>query len=223
MKKSFRDRITSLGLSFSKEMLIIFSIIVLFVGGAFAVYFYFKELYISIIIGVGGFILAFFYISRYSNLEREIEKNHVRELISLLNYFEIFISNKNNVYTSLKMLIPYSSTFMDEAISSLLNQIDSDKTVGPYINFAQKFNNRIIDSLMLSIYQMVDNGEDDNQFSEFDLLFSNVREKYQDELINNKQKALDVVNSFPLFGAGGITIALSMSIISIIGDYVNVI
>ena len=223
MKKSFRDRITSLGLSFPKEMLIIFSIIILFVGGAFAVYFYFKELYISIIIGVGGFILVFFYISRYSNLEREIEKNHVRELISLLNYFEIFISNKNNVYTSLKMLIPYSSTFMDEAISSLLNQIDSDKTVGPYINFAQKFNNRIIDSLMLSIYQMVDNGEDDNQFSEFDLLFSNVREKYQDELINNKQKALDVVNSFPLFGAGGITIALSMSIISIIGDYVNVI
>lgn len=223
MKKSFKDRVTSLGLSFAKEMLIIFSIIILFIGGALAVYYFLKELYIAILVGVGGFVLVFFYISRYSSLEKQIEKNHVSELISLLNYFEIFISNKNNVYTSLKMLVPYSSSFMDEAISSLLNQIDSDKTVGPYINFAQKFNNRIIDSLMLSIYQMVDNGEDDNQFSEFDLLFSNVREKYQDELIANKQKGLDVVNSFPLFGAGGITIALSMSIISIIGDYVNVI
>ena len=76
---------------------------------------------------------------------------------------------------------------------------------------------------MLSIYQIVDNGEGIGQFNEFDLLFTNIREKYQEDLIDSKKKALEVFNSFPLIGAGAITIVLSMSIISMIGDFINVI
>ena len=76
---------------------------------------------------------------------------------------------------------------------------------------------------MLSIYQMVDNGENTNQLSEFELLFTNTRMKFQEDLIDSKKKSLETLNSFPLIGAGAITITLSLAIISIIGEYVNVI
>ena len=121
------------------------------------------------------------------------------------------------------MLLPYCGQYLQDAISSLLSQIDIDKSVGPYITFASKFNNRIIDSLMLSIYQMVENGENVIELTEFDLLFNNIKNKSQEELIDSKKKSLDSLNSFPLIGAGAITIILSISIISIIGDYINVI
>lgn len=223
MKRTLKDRISLLGLNYSRELFIVFLIIVFFIGGALSIYFFFNQLYISIfVLGVGIFA-TYFYLTRYSKLEKEMETDHINELISLLNYFEIFISNKNNVYMSFKLLLPYCSTFMDEAINSLLNQIDLDKTIGPYINFASKFNSRIIDSLMLSIYQIVDNGEQQNQFSEFELLFSNVRNRYQEEMVESKKKSLDSLNSVPMMGAAGITIVLSVAIISIIGDYVNVI
>lgn len=223
MKRSLKERITALGLSYQKEMLFLILIIVLTLGLAFALYIFLKQIYAPIFVLVGGILLIYFYLSRYSSLEKRNERNHVDELISLLSYFEIFISNGNNVYTSFKMLLPYADIYVQEAINSMLMQIDVDKTIGPYINFASKFNNRIIESLMLSIYQMVDNGENSIELSEFNILFNNIKEKHFDEIIDSHRKGLDFFNSFPLIGAGAITIVLSLSIVSIIGDYINVI
>ena len=198
-------------------------LIVIVIALAFITYMFFKQIYFPLFIVGGGVIAVYFYLSRYSSLERKQEKEHVDQLISLLSYFEIFISNGNNVYTSFKMLIPYAEIFIQDAINAMLMQIDVDKTIGPYINFASKFNNRTIESLMLSIYQMVDNGENAIELSEFNLLFNNIKEKHFDEMIDSHKKSLDLFNSFPLIGAGAITIVLSLCIVSIIGDYVNVI
>lgn len=223
MKKTLKDRISALGLSYSKEMGILFLIIFAIIGAALSALFLLKEIYIAIIAFAIGVIAVYVYLSRYSSLEHKQQREYVDQLISLLSYFEIFISNGHNVYTSFQMLLPYADTYLQESISSMLLAIDTDKTVGPYINFAAKFNDRIIESLMLSIYQMVDNGESAIELSEFDVLFTNIKEKHKDELIDRKRKSLDLFNSFPLIGAGAVTIVLSLSIISIIGDYINVI
>lgn len=223
MKRSFKDRLSALGLSYTKEMLIISLIVILIISIVLVIVFILKEIYVALIAGAFGIVALYFYISRYKTMEKNKEKENVDELISLLSYFEMFISNGNNVYTSFKMLLPYCGQYLQDAISSMLNQIDTDKSVGPYITFASKFNNRVIDSLMLSIYQMVDNGENTIELTEFDLLFNNIKNKNQEELIDSKKKSLDSLNSFPLIGAGAITIILSISIISIIGDYINVI
>lgn len=223
MKRTLKDRISALGLSYQKEMMLLFTIVIATIGLAFLSFLLLKEIYVPIFIAIGGILGVYFYLSRYSSLEKANEKEHIDELISLLSYFEIFISNGNNVYTSFRMLLPYSSQFMQDAISSMLSQIDMDKTIGPYINFATKFNDRIIESLMLSIYQMVDNGENSIELTEFDILFNNIKEKHFDQLIDGRRKTLDIFNSFPLIGAGAVTIILSISIVSIIGDYVNVI
>ena len=223
MKRSLKDRINALGLSYQKEMMFLILLIVIVIALAFITYIFVKQIYFPLFIVGGGVIAVYFYLSRYSSLERKQEKEHVDQLISLLSYFEIFISNGNNVYTSFKMLIPYAEIFIQDAINAMLMQIDVDKTIGPYINFASKFNNRTIESLMLSIYQMVDNGENTIELSEFNLLFNNIKEKHFDEMIDSHKKSLDLFNSFPLIGAGAITIVLSLCIVSIIGDYVNVI
>jgi len=223
MKKTLKERITALGLSYQKEMTFLFLIVILAIALSFLTYIFLKRIYFPIFIGVGSLIVIYVYLSRYSSLEKKYENEHVDQLISLLSYFEIFISNGNNVYTSFKMLLPYADIFIQDAINSMLMQIDVDKTVGPYINFASKFNNRTIESLMLSIYQMVDNGENAIELSEFSLLFNNIKEKHFDEMIDSYKKGLDLFNSFPLIGAGAITIVLSLCIVSIIGDYINVI
>ncbi len=223
MKRTLKERIELLGLSYGKEIAILVTFLLVFVVGGVSIIFFLKETIIGAVIIAFGPIVDVVYISRYSSLEKKQEKEHVDELISLLSYFEIFISNGNNVYNSFRLLLPYCSTFMEDSINNLLLAIDVDKTVGPYINFATKFHSHVIESLMLSIYQMVDNGENISQFSEFDILFTNIRNKFQEDLIEEKKKGLELFNSFPLVGAGFITITLSISIIGIIGDYVNVI
>ena len=223
MKKSYKDRIQSLGLSYQKEVALLLAINVLVAGVGAGAYFYFHHWLAFALLGVTLIAINFLYLSRYGNLEKQKEKDHVNELISLLSYFEMFISNGNNVYTAFKMLIPYSSTFMEDAINSMLNQIDVDKSVGPFINFASKFNNRIIESLMLSIYQMVDNGENSGQFAEFNILFANISKDHQIAMIEEKKRKLNGLDTWPLIGSGAITIILAIAILNIIGDYINVI
>lgn len=222
MKKSLKTRLTLLGLSYQKEVAILLLIPMIFAIGGFAIYFFFKEVIAGVGIAIAGLVLDYLYFSRYSKLEKEMEREHINEFISLMSYFEAFISNGNNVYNSFKMLIPYSSPYMDDVINSLLIQIDMDKSVGPYITFASKFNSHVIESLMLSIYQMIDSGESTNQFTEFEFLFSNIKNSYSESLIEEKKKSLDSLNSFPLIGAGFLTITLSICIVSLIGGYINV-
>lgn len=222
MKRSFKDRISLLGLSYKKEVIVLLVLNFVLSAAGLVTYFFIREWLVLAVLGVSLLAANFLYISRYNSLEAKMEKDHVDELISLMSYFEIFIANGNNVYTAFKLLIPYSSTFMEEAINSLLYQIDVDKSVGPYITFAAKFKNRIIESLMLSIYQMVDNGENSGQFTEFDSLFSNINKEHQTMIIEEKKRKLNSLDSWPLVGSGAITIILAISILNIIGDYINV-
>lgn len=135
MKRSLKDRIAALGLSYQKEMMMLILIVVVSIGLALLSYFFLKQLYISIFAGLAGVVAIYFFLTRYSSMERAIQKEHIDQLISLLTYFEIFLSNGNNVYTSFRMLLPYADEFLQEAISSMLAAIDVDKTIGPYISF----------------------------------------------------------------------------------------
>ena len=71
---------------------------------------------------------------------------------------------------------------------------------------------------MMAIYQLSNTGD----LLEFDLIYSNIKNKQNEDLIESKKKSLDSFNSFPLIGAGAITILLALQILSTIGDYVNV-
>ena len=222
MKKSFKERLTALGLSYGKEMAVLALLIIVILALGALAYFYYKEIFVLGIALLVMMVFVYMYVSRYKMLEKKQEQEHVDELISLLSYFEIFVANGANIYTSFKNLLPYCSTYLEESISSLLKQIDIDKSVTPFLTFAYKFNNKTLESLMLSIFQMVELGGSSNQFNEFNLIFSNVSRDHKEKIMDRKKKSLDILNSFPLFGAGAITIILSISILSLIGEMVNV-
>ena len=112
---------------------------------------------------------------------------------------------------------------MKENITEFLSQIDNDKSVQPFINLASKFKTLIIESILISIYQMVEQGENVETTSEFSVLYSQLIRSHQIETIKNKERSFEIMNSFPLIGAAMLTILITFCIISIIGDIINVI
>mgnify|MGYP003297993930 FL=1 len=112
---------------------------------------------------------------------------------------------------------------MKEAIGNLLKNIDEDKSVQPFVDFARLFNNTIIENVMISIYQMIDEGENVHSVSQFSLLFNEFAKNNEENAFDKKVKSLESLNTFPLIGAAAITIILTFGIFSIIGDLINVI
>lgn len=223
MSNSFTKRLGDLGLSIKKEVLFFIILNVLMIlPSIFLVVFKVPNFLILIYIIFIPFA-DFFYFSRYKSIETRIKNEHNNEFINLLSYFEIFISNHNNVYQSLKMLLPYSSSWMSEKIESLLSMIDRDKSVAPFITFSHKFTLLTIENVMISIFQMVEMGNDEGALTEFHIVFSSLSDALYKNKIDALEKSSDSLNAFPLLGAGLVTITLILAIVSVLGDITNVI
>lgn len=223
MKSKLRENIEFVGLSYKKEIvkIVIFDLLLLL--GAAAVYLFLHNLIFSVIILVGLLLLDFYLLSRYSDIKKMVLKNRENELVSIISYFEVYIHNNNNVYQSFAQLVPYCSEWMKDKIEQLLKEIDEDKTVQPFINFAKNFQLLSVHSLMLSIYQMIDQGENSEQLMQFNFIFDELSKNRNKEMIEQQDKGLSNMSTFPLIGAALITITLTISILSIIGDLINVI
>ena len=193
MKNNLKETIEFVGLSYTKEMLKVTLLNAVFIGISLLIYFLLNNVIFAIFI-----------------------------LISLI-VFEVYVQNKNNVYQSFNMLIPYCSPWMKDKIEALLKEIDDDKSVQPFVNFANNFHQLSTHSLMLSIYQMVDQGENTHQLRQFDVIFTELARNRNREMMEQKSNSLANMSTFPLVGAGLITITLTMSILSILGDLINVI
>ena len=222
-KNSLKETIEFLGLSYKKEMLKVLTVNLALLGGAFCIYFFLKNLIFTIIILVLLLVSDYFLLTRFKDKKRTMLKARENELIAIISYFEVYIHNKNNVYQSFKLLIPYCSDWMKDKIDDLLREIDEDKTVQPFVNFAHNFQQLASHTLLLSIYQMVDQGENSNQLKQFNVIFDELSKNRNREMIEQKEKALSNMSTFPLVGAGLITITLTISILSILGDLMNVI
>ena len=222
-KNSFKQTIEFVGLSYKREMLKIIIINAVLLIAGVVMFIFTKNIVMPIMMIIGLSLLDFFLLTRYSDKKRLILKNRENELIAIISYFEVYIQNNNNVYQSFSQLIPYCSDWMKEKVEDLLRQIDEDKTVQPFVDFAHNFQSLSIHSLMLSIYQMVDQGENSEQLLQFNVIFDELAKNRNKEIIDNKEKSLANMSTFPLVGAGLITISLTISILSILGDLINVI
>ena len=223
MKSKLKNTIDFVGLSCKKEMTKILLINSLFIVGGIISYLFLRNLVLLIILFVLLGVLDFFLLTHYDDRKKAILRNRENELIAIISYFEVYIQNNSNVYQSFLKLIPYCSDWMKERIETLLAEIDEDKSVQPFINFANSFQSLSIHSLILSIYQMVDQGENSEQLLQFSIVFDELAKNRNKEIIEQKEKSLSNMSTFPLIGAGLITISLTISILSILGDLINVI
>ena len=223
MKNSLKETIEFVGLSYTKEMLKIIVLNLLVLGSVALIYFLLNNVVVSIFILIALIVIDYFLLSRFNDKKKALLKSRENELIAIISYFEVYVQNKNNVYQSFNMLIPYCSSWMKDKIEVLLKEIDEDKTVQPFVNFASNFHQLSTHSLMLSIYQMVDQGENTHQLKQFDVIFTELARNRNREMMEQKSNSLANMSTFPLIGAGLITITLTMSILSILGDLINVV
>ena len=177
-----------------------------------------------LIITFAGIIgLNYFIISSYNTKKRALVKDHSYEFIYIISFFRIFVTNKKNVYQSFKKLFDYSSDWMKEKLDTFLHAIDSDKSVKPFTDFAAEFDLPIARNVLISIYQMVEQGEGSEQLNQFTILFEQMSRTNNEEKKEKKIHSYDFVLMFPLLGAGLVTLALTFGIIGSMEDMINVI
>lgn len=219
--KNFNKRLAILGLEKRKEIIKIFLINAVLIT-LFGTILFFMMKIIFLVIGLTIIVVCnVAYISHYQTMEKALSHQREKEFVALFTYFEIYISNKVNIYNALESIAQFASPYIKERIEQLLFEIDNDKSVQPYVKFAHSFQSILIEQLMISVFQMVDQGSNSSYLRQFQLLFDKISEERHSLDISSRLKKIEMLSVCPLIGAGMITIIITIGIVSIIGGVIS--
>ena len=220
--KRLKENMTYLGLSWKKEMLMFFILALAFLG-VIALLVVLRGLDFIIIFPVMGFLgFTFFYFSRYGQMRRAKMETLNREFVNIFTYFGIYITDGFTVYNALEKVKDYCSEDFLPKMEGLLQGIDEDKSVEPYVKFAAHFEDISVKEVMLSVYQMVDEGAGGVYIRQFQKLFGKLSDTRHAMDAAKRLSRLDTLAFLPLAGSGLAMLSLTMSIMEIMGGLMDV-
>ncbi len=171
----------------------------------------------GIISSVIGIMLLNLFLSQGYQLQ--IEKNAEMRIMAFIDAFtivKIFINNNYNVYRAIEETIRYVKPILKDDLTWLLEDIDIDKSVQPFVKFARTFAPLIIEELMIGLYQLDIQGGSRQQLEGFDYMFNQFETHKTNDQRRRYDDRLDSMNMWPLIGAGLIAIDLLIGVIEII-------
>jgi Ca2+/Na+ antiporter len=218
--KKIRKKIEDLGLSYKREMMIfIIGLVLILLISAALVIFLKKAIYLLL----GVFLLlifVFLFIFRYKSKEEENNRRNINDFINYFSFFRIYISNGESVYSAFNNTIDFASDSLKPLIEGLLAEINNDKSITPFLRLAANFNTKLVEEIMISVFEMVDNGNNLNYINQFTSLFENFKRRINEENSEKRISRFDSYITTSLAGSGLIMVILVFGIVNLIGEII---
>jgi hypothetical protein len=144
-----------------------------------------------------------------------------KEFVQIFAYFAIYIRDGLPVYHALEECLHYASEPMEKRLRGLLDGIDHDKTVAPFVAFGDSFHSMEIRQLLISIYRMVDEGGNESYIRQFSVLFDSLQATKKKEELERTDSRLGSLGMLAMGDSALIMLLVTIGIVQIIGGYVN--
>ncbi len=180
---------------------------------------------ISFLLAIPLFLIiffAYFYFTRYSSAIRKLYENRMEEFIRLFTFLGIYINDGLNVYHAIESIQQFASPSFAPLLQQLVAEIEGDKSVTPFVNFAGHFTDISVKEVMISVYQMVDQGEGGKFIIQFQHLFGRLSDDKHAMLKQKRLDSLSKLSILPLIGSGVTMFMITFSLVDIMGGIMNV-
>ena len=197
----------------NKRIIIILGVGILSIGS----YFIFKNIVVSLLIFIIYYCLDFYKKSADKTKENKLIQDKEYEFANLLSYLLVFLDNNFNVYQSLQLSLNYCKECLVKDVETLISEIDLDKSIIPYQNFASKFKSNIIYQIVMMIYQLDINGYDAKYLANFPSLINSLKQARIDSIIQSRKMNMSFMTIFPIIALLGVVFTLVFYILSMVG------
>ncbi len=219
--QKLKSKIESLNLDFSKEMMKLGVINVLLIIAIVALsIFKFNVIAVSLLAGA-LVVFNYFFLTRYSKIEKEKKVKLDESFIEVFSFLRIYLSNKETVYHSLNEVKAFADEEMNQKLELLISQIDEDKSIKPYIDFASSFSDKVIEEVMIALYEITNSGSSDIYLNQFNKIFEELKTRIENDKAYKRIKFFENLNIFSIVGSGIIMVTLSFAVISLLGGIIN--
>jgi Flp pilus assembly protein TadB len=204
-----------------KTWLLLLGINLALLGLALYLFFFLDQRYAAlgsflVLVVLDGLIVRQFLLAQNKDSEA-FEK----EFVQIFAYFAIYIRDGLPVYHALEECISYASSEMEKKLRNLLEAIDNDKSVAPYVAFSENFHSMEIRQLMISIYRMVDEGGGESYIRQFNVLFDALQANKSKEHLEKEDARLANLAMLAMADSALVMLLITLGIVQIIGGYIN--
>lgn len=153
--------------------------------------------------------------------EKEKSNITLAEFINVFTHFRVALDNKLNVYRALNITFATTSGALASLLESLINALENDHSVTPFINFALPFKHPLVTQIMINVYMLVNHGVDPKRLWQFNYLFETLVKEHNDEEIALHESSYERFNISLFVGTGVMIMTLMISVMGIIGGYIS--
>lgn len=216
--KNLRNKIELLGYNYKTELMLFFIPETLIFLASIVIFILFSNILVVGVSLILMIIYAFSFYYRYTKKSQEIDRNSIDAFINYFSFFRIYISNGESVYLALNKTLEFASDNIKPYIEGLIAEIDKDKTIQPFIRFAANFKMKLIEDIMISIYEMIENGNNINYINQFTTIFENFKIRVNKNNSETRLNKFDTFITSSLIGSALIMMILVYGIINLIGE-----
>lgn len=186
---------------------------------------YLKTKQIACLLAMGALLLgaSYYFLGKPKRILDKKRKELENEFVHIFAYFEIFVKNGRPVYNALEDCLRYASKGLSEKMRALLDDIDQDKSVAPYMKFAENFTNLEIRQVLVSVYKMSIEGGGEEYLAQFDTLFHSLSVSKRQQTLENEKNHFGNFNFLPLFASALSMGVIAVSVVILMEEYANVI
>ena len=216
-----KAKIIKLNMSVNKEIVRFVIISIVLVAMFVAVSLLLNNYLILLFLIAALTLFTYLYFSRYKTIEKKRRQANLVEFANIFTFFRIFLKNGLDVYNALKNTAEFANPSLKELLEKLIQDIDLDKSITPFIEFSHNFDELIVEEMMVSIYQMIEDGSDSNYLTQFELIFDKFSDILHHNEIELKDRALASLTSSSIIGSAYLIIIIAVGVINLLGVMFN--
>lgn len=219
--KRYKNYLNKLNINLKKEITtaICFEIVVIAV--TFLILFKFNYILAVAFILLSNLSYGLYTYMKYIKMEaiHETRKNEsFKQFISLVI---VNLSCKQSIYGAIKNTLCIENFPIKNEVTSLLSEINEDKTLLPYISFASKFSIDDAKNIMIILYQMSNDGSNVEYLNALKKNLDDLSIYTMDQIFRKREETLKSKGSLALIGSAGFVFALMIGIISLLGEVMS--
>lgn len=216
-----KDKLVKLEIHYKRELTrYIFIIGAILIAGIITVVFT-KNYPLAIIFLALIIVFTYFYFSRYGSLEKKQKQDNLIEFVNLFAFFRMYLKNGFGVYSSLQEITTFANPSLKELLDRLIEEIDQDKTIVPFMHFAHRFDELVVEEMMISIYQMIDDGTNSNYLTQFELIFDKFSELLHRKELEAKDRTLGTLTASSLAGSAYLIVIITFGVVELLGVMIS--
>lgn len=145
----------------------------------------------------------------------------IHEFIITFTHFRVALDSDANVFHALVTAIERAAPTLAEELQLLHNEMMTDHSVTPYINFAQNFKEPIITHIMINIYLLINHGVDAKRLWQFNYIFETLIKANYDEVLADHKSSYEKYDTVLYFGTAVLMMTILLNVMNLIGAVIG--